>query len=59
MDVRILGEVFDVPAGAVGGEDYSPALGFTSTTFMSASSRRALRIVSGDTPYSDASTDRP
>jgi hypothetical protein len=27
MDVRILGEVFDVPAGAVGGEDYGPALG--------------------------------
>jgi hypothetical protein len=37
----------------------APLWGFTSTTFMSASSRRALRIVSGDTPYSDASTDRP
>ena len=55
MDVRILGEVFDVPAERT----TAPLWGFTSTTFMSASSRRALRIVSGDTPYSDASTDRP
>ena len=37
----------------------APLWGFTSTTFISASSRRARRMVSGDTLYSDAITDRP
>ena len=37
----------------------APLWGFTSTTFMSASSRSARRMVSGDTLYSEAMTERP